>query len=75
MGLAYLKSMQSKIFALLGVEGCREATLVVRRSDGQFALARIDARVASATRLAARYAPAPSQMIASFLGQSRGAAV
>jgi hypothetical protein len=58
MGLAYLSSMQSKIFALLGAEGCREATLVVRRGDGQFALARIDARVASATRLAARYAPA-----------------
>jgi hypothetical protein len=51
-------TMQSKIFALLGVEGGREATLVVRRGDGQFALARVDARVASATRLAARYAPA-----------------
>jgi hypothetical protein len=50
--------MQSKIFALLGVEGSPEATLVVRRSDGQFALARVDARVAAATRLAARYAPA-----------------
>jgi hypothetical protein len=60
MGLAYLSRMQSKIFALLGVEGSREATLVVRRGDGQFALARIDARVASATRLAARYAPAPN---------------
>ncbi|MDP9007749.1 MAG: hypothetical protein M3N91_03415 [Pseudomonadota bacterium] len=48
--------MQSKIFALLGAEGSREATLVVRRGDGQFALARIDARVASASRLAARYA-------------------
>ena len=50
--------MQSKIFAWLGVEGSPEATLVVRRSDGQFALARLDARVAAATRLAARYAPA-----------------
>ncbi|HSZ09560.1 MAG TPA: hypothetical protein VK794_13555 [Steroidobacteraceae bacterium] len=51
--------MQSKIFALLGAEGSPEATLVVRRSDGQFALARLDARVAAATRLAARYVPVP----------------
>jgi len=49
--------MQSKIIALLAAEGSREATLLVRRGDGQFTLARIDARVASATRLAARYAP------------------
>jgi hypothetical protein len=48
--------MQSKVIALLAAEGCREATLVVRRGDGQFALARIDARVASAARLAARFA-------------------
>jgi hypothetical protein len=48
--------MQSKIFALLAAEGSREATLVVRRSDGRFALARIDARVASASQVAARYA-------------------
>ena len=50
--------MQSRIFALLAAEGSREATLVVRRGDGQFALARIDARVASAARLAARYSSA-----------------
>ena len=50
--------MQSKIVALLAAEGNREATLLVRRGDGQFALARIDARVASAARLAARYTPA-----------------
>jgi hypothetical protein len=55
MRLACLTHMQSKIFALLGAEDSREATLVVRRADGQFALARIDARVASATRLAAQY--------------------
>jgi hypothetical protein len=47
--------MQSKFIALLAAEGSREATLLVRRGDGQFALARIDARVASAARLAARY--------------------
>lgn len=52
------KDMQSKLIALLAAEGNREATLLVRRGDGQFALARIDARVASAVRLAARYAPA-----------------
>jgi hypothetical protein len=58
--LACLKGMQSKVIALLAAEGSREATLLVRRGDGQFALARIDARVASAARLAARYAPAPA---------------
>jgi hypothetical protein len=47
--------MQSKIIVLLAPEGGREATLLVRRADGQFALARIDARVAHATRLAASY--------------------
>ena len=48
--------MQSIIIGLLAAEGSREATLVVRRGDGQFALARIDARVASAARLAAPFA-------------------
>ena len=52
--------MESKIVALLAAEGNPEATLLVRRSDGQFAFARIDSRVASAARLAARYAPAPA---------------
>jgi hypothetical protein len=52
--------MQSKVIALLAAEGNREATLLVRRGDGQFALARIDARVASAARLAGRFAPAPA---------------
>jgi hypothetical protein len=50
-------AMESKVVALLAAEGGREATLLVRRSDGQFAFARIDARVASAARLAGRYAP------------------
>jgi hypothetical protein len=52
--------MQSKVIALLAADGSREATLVVRRGDGQFALARIDARVASAARLAGNFAPAPA---------------
>jgi hypothetical protein len=52
--------MESKLIGLLAAEGSREATLLVRRGDGQFALARIDARVASASRLAARYASAPT---------------
>lgn len=47
--------MQSKIVALLAPEGSLEATLLVRRADGQFALERIDARVASAARLAGSY--------------------
>jgi hypothetical protein len=45
--------MQSTIVALLASEGSQEATLLVRRANGQFALQRIDARVAHATRLAA----------------------
>jgi hypothetical protein len=55
--------MQSKVIALLAAEGNREATLLVRRGDGQFALARIDARVASAARLAGRFAPAPKHRV------------
>jgi hypothetical protein len=47
--------MQSKIIALLAPEGSREATLLVRRANGQFALERIDARVAHARRVAAAY--------------------
>ncbi len=57
MGLAWFQVMESKVIALLAA-GDREATLMVRRGDGQFALARIDGRVACAARLAARYAPA-----------------
>jgi hypothetical protein len=49
--------MQSKVIALLAAEGSREATLLVRRGDGQFALARIDARVAAAAQLAGRFGP------------------
>jgi hypothetical protein len=52
--------MQSTIIALLAPEGSLDATLLVRRGDGQFAFARIDARVASAARLAAHYANSPS---------------
>jgi hypothetical protein len=47
--------MQSHIIALLVPEGSRKATLLVRRGDGQFALEGIDARVASATRVAAAW--------------------
>jgi hypothetical protein len=46
---------QSKIIALLVPQGSRQATLLVRRGDGQFALEGIDARVASATRVAATW--------------------
>ena len=48
--------MESKIIALLSPEGSsREATLLMRRADGQFAMVRIDARMASAARAAAVY--------------------
>ena len=47
--------MQSQIIALLVPEGSREATLLVRRGDGQFAFEGIDARLAAATRLAATW--------------------
>jgi hypothetical protein len=60
MRLATFYGMQSKFVALLAADGSREATLVVRRGDGQFALARIDARVASAARLAAPFASPPA---------------
>ena len=45
--------MQSQIIALLVPQGSRQATLLVRRGDGQFALEGIDSRVASAARVAA----------------------
>jgi len=63
--------MQSKLIALLAAEGGRDATLLVRRGDGQFALARIDARVASATRLAARYSPSLNVRCAEALAAKR----
>jgi hypothetical protein len=47
--------MQSQVIALLVPKGIRNATLLVRRGDGQFALEGIDARVASATRVAATW--------------------
>jgi hypothetical protein len=47
--------MQSQVIALLALEGSPEATLLVRRGDGQFSLNRIDARLGAAARLAATY--------------------
>ena len=47
--------MQSQVIALLVPKGSRKATFLVRRSDGQFALEGIDARVASAARVAASW--------------------
>jgi hypothetical protein len=46
---------QSQIVALLVPQGSGKATLLVRRGNGQFALEGIDARVASATRIAATW--------------------
>ena len=59
--------MQSKVIAFLAAEGSREATLLVRRGNGQFALARIDARVATAARLADRYARTTSAALETAL--------
>jgi hypothetical protein len=47
--------MQSVPVAMLMPEGSPGAALLVRRADGQFAIERIDARVASAARAAARW--------------------
>jgi len=46
--------MQSEMIAMLIPAGSPGAALLVRRSNGQFAFGRIDARVARAARLAAR---------------------
>jgi hypothetical protein len=47
--------VQSVMVAMLMPEGSPGAALLVRRADGQFAIERIDARVASAARTAARW--------------------
>jgi hypothetical protein len=43
------------VIGMLMPEGSSGAVLLVRRSDGQFALERIDVRVACAARAAARW--------------------
>lgn len=50
-----LKAVQSVMIAMLMPEGSPGAALLVRRADGQFAIERIDVRVASAARAAARW--------------------
>jgi hypothetical protein len=47
--------MQSQIVAMLVPEGSLRATMLVRRASGQFAFESIDARVAAASRVAARW--------------------
>ena len=47
--------MPSEIVALLVPEGSPGATLLIRRASGQFAFARIDVRVAAASRAATRW--------------------
>ncbi len=49
--------MQSQIIAMLLPEGSPKAAMLVRRGDGGLALESIDARVASASRLAAGLFP------------------
>jgi len=50
-----LKIVQTAFVAMLMPEGGLGAALVVRRADGQFAIERIDVRVALAARAAARW--------------------
>jgi hypothetical protein len=47
--------MQSVIVAMLSPADSPEAALLVRRADGQFALERVDARLAAAARVAANW--------------------
>ena len=47
--------MQSEIIAMLVPEASLCATMLIRRADGRFAFERIDARVAVAARVAARW--------------------
>jgi hypothetical protein len=47
--------MQSKVVAMLMPAEAPGAALLVRRSDGQFAFERVDARVAFAARAAAKW--------------------
>ena len=52
MGLAPFCTMQSTLISMWVPPGSSRAALLVRRSDGRFALQGIDARVARAARLA-----------------------
>ncbi len=47
--------MQSEIIAMIVPQDSLSATMLVRRADGQFAFARIDARLAAASRVASRW--------------------
>jgi len=49
------KTVQSVLVGMLMPEGSPGAALLVRRANGQFAIERIDARVAYAARTAARW--------------------
>jgi hypothetical protein len=54
-GACFVSFMQSQIIALLVPRGSPGAALLVRRGDGQFDFQAIDARLASATRVAATW--------------------
>jgi hypothetical protein len=55
MALALVDHMKSTVIAMLVPEGERQATMLVRRANGEFAFERIDARVAEASRVAAEW--------------------
>lgn len=52
--------MKSRVVAMVVPGEGLEATLVVRRADGQFALESIDPRVAAALRVAAAWSGTPT---------------
>lgn len=47
--------MQSEVIAMVVPRDSQSAAMLVRRADGQFAFARIDARLAAASRAASRW--------------------
>jgi hypothetical protein len=56
--------MQSVIVAMLSPSDSAEAALLVRRANGQFALERVDARLAAAARVAANWFRKKSDAVA-----------
>jgi hypothetical protein len=66
--------MQSVIVAMLSPPDSPEAALLVRRVDGQFALERVDARLAAAARVAANWFRRNAVAVAAQTGAHRAVA-
>lgn len=56
--------MQSKLIGVVFQKGSRRAALLMRRADGQFAIADIDARMGSAAYAAARFPARRAERVA-----------